>query len=278
MATPRPQATLIISVYRDIEALAVIFHALQGQADDLEILVSEDGEDPAMAQWLQGQRGRFNHLSHLTQSDRGFRKNRALNRAILAAQGDYLIFIDGDCVPHHRFIAAHLQQAQNGWVCSGRRVELGKSFSQQIRLEPDRLRPLERPLHYLLAARALHRDRIKNYEMGFYSPWLQRLAGGRHTRLLGCNFSCHRETLLKVNGFNEEFEAAGIGEDSDLDWRLQRSGARIKNIKYSAIQWHLYHQRGYEASTANQAIMERTQAADEWFCRHGIHPLPEADA
>lgn len=272
------KASLIISIYRDIEALAVIFDALQGQAGNIEVLVSEDGEDPAVAEWLEHQRGRFPCLTHLTQPDQGFRKNRALNRAITKAKANYLIFIDGDCVPHHRFIDAHLRSAETDTICTGRRVELGESTSKDIRQHSQRLNQLEHTLSYLFSSPALHRDKIKNYEMGFYAPWLQRLAGGRPSRLLGCNFSCHRDTLLKVNGFNEEFEAAGIGEDSDLDWRLRRIGVRFKNIKYTAIQWHLYHPRGYEVSATNQAIMQRSQQADEWFCRRGINPMGEVDS
>ena len=38
-------------------------------------------------------------IEHVWHEDRGFRKCEILNRAILAASADYLIFTDGDTIP-----------------------------------------------------------------------------------------------------------------------------------------------------------------------------------
>ncbi len=37
-----------------------------------------------------------------------------MNRAIEAAEGDYLIFSDGDCIPRADYVAAHKMHAQPG--------------------------------------------------------------------------------------------------------------------------------------------------------------------
>ena len=41
------------------------------------------------------------NVRHVWQPQEGFRKARLLNRAVLASSGDYLVFLDGDCVPTH---------------------------------------------------------------------------------------------------------------------------------------------------------------------------------
>ncbi len=51
-------------------------------------------------------------ITHLTQEDDGGEKNIALNRAIVASKYEYLIFIDGDCVPFDDFIENHVNASR----------------------------------------------------------------------------------------------------------------------------------------------------------------------
>ncbi|HEY0634939.1 MAG TPA: glycosyltransferase [Gammaproteobacteria bacterium] len=263
------RATIIISIYKDVEALDLILHALSLQTcRDFEILVSEDGEDPSVAAYMAG------HISssvqHLTQPDIGFRKNRALNRAILAARSDNLIFIDGDCVPHPAFIESHLKVVKPGVTATGRRVELGPDFSTRLRKHQLELADFVRPMNYLRSIPALKRDGTKNYEYGLHYPLLQWLSEKRTIRLVGCNLSIHRDDLLKINGFNEEYQSPGIGEDSDIDWRLQMAGVTIRNVKFSAVQYHLYHPRSYTVSDRNMQLLRESQQTGRYICTHGI--------
>ncbi len=263
------RASIIISIYKDVEALDLILHALSLQTcRDFEIIVSEDGEDPAVAAYMATRVSPT--VQHLTQPDIGFRKNRALNRAILAAHSDRLIFIDGDCVPHPAFIESHLKVVAPGITATGRRVELGPDFSTRLRKHQLELADFVAPLNYLRAIPALKRDSTKNYEYGLSLPLLQRLFEKRAIRLVGCNLSIHRDDLLKINGFNEDYQSPGIGEDSDIDWRLQMAGVTIRNVKFSAVQFHLYHPRGYTVSDKNMQLLQESQQAGRYICTHGI--------
>jgi cellulose synthase/poly-beta-1,6-N-acetylglucosamine synthase-like glycosyltransferase len=267
----RYSATLVISIYRDIPKLRCILEALRWQsARDFEVLVSEDGRCEKVAAFLHPHLDRHPNLRHLTQDDLGFRKNRALNRAVCLARSDYLIFIDGDCVPHTRFIEMHLSQSDARAVCAGRRVELGPRFSRRLIEEPASLRAFQNPWLYLLLAPSLHRDAIKNYEVGFALPLLQRITRKRPLHIVGCNFSCSRKALEEVNGFDEKFEGPGIGEDSDLEWRLAAAGYRVKNIKFSAPVYHLHHERSSMTSNRNHQLMVATQAQNLWRCQRGL--------
>ncbi len=269
------RASLIVSTYQDIPKLNCILQTLRRQsAQAFEVIVSEDGESPAVRDYLAPLLAEQSNLVHLTQEDRGFRKNRALNRAIRAARSDYFLFIDGDCVPHTAFIATHLAQAEAKAVCAGRRVELGPRFSQRLIDDPDFLHTLEHRWRYLALGPALHRDHIKNYEFGLVSPLMHRLTASRPIHIVGSNFSCSRAALEAVNGFDEAYESPGIGEDSDLEWRLVMAGYRMKNIKLLAPVYHLHHPRSYSVAPRNAQLMAQAQAAGRYYCRRGLNPLP----
>lgn len=265
-----PKATVIVSIYRDIVALEVILCALEKQScRDFSVIVSEDGESPEVAAYLARRKTELS-LKHLTQPDKGFRKNRALNRAILAAPAPILIFIDGDCVPHPRFVESHLRYTSKGHVSCGRRIELGPDISAQLREKPEQLSRLTSAFSYLMLARTLHRDGIKNYELGFYMRWLQPLLQHKSIAIVGCNFSVHRTDIEAVNGFNEAYESPGLGEDTDIEWRLRKHGAILHDTRVTALQYHLYHNRGYQVSTLNRSLFSETQKADSPYCKLGL--------
>ena len=194
----------------------------------------------------------------------------ALNRAISSARADHLVFIDGDCVPHPEFVRAHQEYASQGIACSGRRVEVGEKISARLRVDHSRFKRFSNNFYYLLSIIPLMLDHAKNIECGLYSRTMQSLTRNRKTRLLGCNFSCNKQDLIAINGFNEDYIYPGTGEDTDVDWRLRRIGVELVNIKFSGIQYHLYHVRTYNRSDINQDILKRTKEADQYVCVNGI--------
>lgn len=267
-------SSIIVSVYSDQQALQLIFDCLAQQTvNNFEIIISEDGENADIKKVVEANDSIGNPVMHLTQTNAGFRKNIALNRAIMAAQTDHLVFIDGDCLPHPGFIAAHQAFAQQGIACTGRRLELGEKISKRIRDGSFDLTGLTRPLLFIRNSPALQLDYAKNIESGIHSSFLHRLTRNKSIRILGCNLSCHKQDLIKINGFNEDYLAAGIGEDSDIDWRLRASGVAIKNVKFSANQYHLYHKRTYSPSEENQNIYRKTKEANQFICTNGLKKL-----
>ena len=126
------KATVIISVYKNVEALRLILESLRVQTCmDFDIIVSEDGEDISMRQFIERYEW-FCEYQHLTQADEGWRKNRALNHAILASNKEWLIFIDGDCVVHRRFVEMHLRYAAPNRILLGKRVKLSNNISVKL--------------------------------------------------------------------------------------------------------------------------------------------------
>jgi GT2 family glycosyltransferase len=275
-AVGRMQVSLIISVYRNVEALRAVLAGLAFQTwQDYEIIISEDGDSEVMRDFLQSYRGLKQRLVHATQPDRGWRKTQALNNGVRASSGDYLVFIDGDCVLHHRFMENHVRFASPKRILGGKRVKLGPAFSDAFRQRVAQLPELERRV--TRAWRAMRADGARFYEEGFYvhpDGWLRFLPRLRRIhRLKGCNMSFYRAALETINGFDEDYTMPGIGEDIDLTWRFRAAGYELFSLRNLAVQYHLHHTRPRTDLAVNLALMRHKQAAGEAVCRNGIRQL-----
>ncbi len=125
--------TVIISVYKDVEALKLVLDSLNTQTySNFDILISEDCQSDEMKTFLETYTSTIN-ITHITQKDNGWRKNIALNNAIRNAKGEYLLFLDGDIVPYKNFVENHMKLATENRFLSGRRAEIGPFFSHLIR-------------------------------------------------------------------------------------------------------------------------------------------------
>jgi len=262
--------SVIVSVYKDADALALILFWLNRQTVlPREVLVTEDGDSEEINALLE--KGRWEYLSirHLTQDDDGFRKTRAVNRAIAAASAEYLIFIDGDCIPHPRFIEMHLKDAVEGFFCLGRRLHLGEKWSQRVRRDPYLIQAIVNWSGLIGNFFSLHRDHVRNYELGAPSRLLNSLFGDKKINFVGCNFSIFRKDILKVNGYDEDLVGIG-GEDDDLGRRLESVGLVSKNIKFLAPCYHLNHKQRREGWNENQKVSDEKYARGEFFSKKGV--------
>lgn len=265
------KASVIVSVYRDSAALKCIYEALKLQTErNFELIISEDGDSSEIIHCVKTFDGNIS-VKHLTQEDNGFRKNRALNRATLAASSSYLIFIDGDCIPHPRFVEGHVREASESTICAGRRVELGKELSMKLKNNSKLVGVLctkfGRAGPFFMESYV----KAKNPEAGFYWPLLQTFMRKRELSLVGCNFSCPKAALEQINGFNEDFQSPGLGEDSDIEWRFMRAGFRMKNVKFVTPLFHLYHSRNQWLDPKNIEIFESTKKNNIWKCFSGLN-------
>ena len=66
----------------------------------------------------------------------------------------------------------------------------------------------------------------------------------------GMNSSGWKDDILAANGFDERMQYGG--EDRELGERLMNSGIKGKQIRYSAICLHLFHERSYATSESIQ--------------------------
>ena len=95
------QVSVIVSTYNQPEWLEKVLWGYNIQSfKEFELIVADDGSGKAMREVLGRLTPRLSYpLKHVWHEDRGFRKCEILNKAILAASTDYLVFTDGDCIP-----------------------------------------------------------------------------------------------------------------------------------------------------------------------------------
>ncbi|ART82336.1 glycosyl transferase family 2 [Oceanisphaera profunda] len=271
------KVSIIVSVYKDVGALNLIVQALHSQTyKNFELVIAEDGNDPAMLQYIEGIEGL--EVKHTTQEDKGIRKNRSTNNGIIASDGDYLIFIDGDCIPYSTFVDAHVKLSETKTVLSGRRVNLGPDYSEKIRSK--KITSLQLEKNYLRWYRSILKDAVERHtESGFYfrpEGFFYKLIF-RHFKntvaIIGCNFSCFRSDILNINGFDENYGETSVGDDTDIDWRLQASGCNIKSAKNVANMFHLYHSRGFRDTIKNSVELKKMNERkdnNQWVAEKGL--------
>ena len=256
------KATLIISVYKDTRSLKAVLDSLKRQTEqDIEVIISEDGEDTRMATFVAAYDWVW-PMRHLTQTDEGWRKERALHRAVMAAKNDWLIFIDGDCVLHPRFIEYHVKYAQRGVILAGKRVKLNTMLSEKC-IEGKRL---------CLFPYLVWRRGCRYVEEAFYcglAQWFRRPV--RH--LLGSNMSMSKADLIAINGFDENYVLPATGEDYDIEWRMQANGCTMVSLRNLAVQYHLHHKENWQDHDQNMIYCRAQQEKNEFICKNGIRKI-----
>lgn len=92
------KVSIVAAVYKDIGALKLIVVSLERQTyKNFELVVAEDDNLDGVKEFIRTVDKI--EIKHVCQEDLGIRKARAQNNAIAESSGDYIIFIDGDCVP-----------------------------------------------------------------------------------------------------------------------------------------------------------------------------------
>jgi glycosyltransferase involved in cell wall biosynthesis len=262
---PKPALSLIVAVYQREDFLEKVFESLLNQTfADFEVIVADDGSGPAIAQVLERYRSRFAHpIGHEWHSDERFRKTIIVNQAVTKAAADYLVFIDGDCLLHHRFLERHFARRRPSQVLSGRRVMFDRALTERVSVEDVRSKRIERASYWWT-----HAGKIDRWH-GFYLPFLHaaRNLGRSDYQILGSNFSVHKEDFYRVNGYDERIVGRGL-EDNNLWRRFVNSGIAVRTITREALQYHLYH----EASPIphDDAVVERFRSIDEKRTPYGI--------
>ena len=274
------KVSVIVPTYNRPEALRLCLLSLtvQSRLPD-EVLIADDGSGDetrwSIEAFARAHESVFD-VRHIWQEDVGFRKPKILNETVRNATGDYLVFIDGDCMAHRDFIASHLLYAEPNVILGGKRVEIGRTLSEDaisggklitginLRLLIDSVtsdsRKVEEAIRIenrMLRA-LLHKDRISD------------------DGIWGCNFSLSMELFYAINGCDEDFLDGSV-EDNDLGIRVLNYGGRVKSVRALAIVFHLWHSASWNAGNEKHAhnmnILGKRIALKQSQCVNGIRKL-----
>lgn len=249
--------SVIITTYNRPDALAAVVEACFVQDNkNFEIIIADDGSTHNTKDCIEKLRARSPvPLFHVWQPDDGFRAAAVRNKGTLAASGDYIVFLDGDCIPQKNFISQHHKLARRGYLVSGSRVLLSRELTNRILAEKIDLHTIG----WL--------QKLKHRLAGDFNKFLQLVITwpdlGRESkrfswrRIKSCNLGVWRTDLDLVNGFDESFLGWGH-EDSDLVVRLFNAGVMRKDGAFSTEVYHLWHpERQRDQASSNQDLVRR---------------------
>ena len=257
--------SVIVTTYNKPRELGLVLCGLSRQAyPPTEILVADDGSTPETARvveaWSKTSKVPIRHVWH---EDAGNRKSQICDKAASEAKGNYLIFLDGDSIPHSLWVKDHITEVRKGVVLCGRRVRLGPRVTHDVDVPFIQAGKLENITGPLLMS-ALRMD-TKRYMLGIRLPaGLVRCCHPRERRLMGVNFSLHKESFERVGGYsNQGTRDKPIPteerrrEDAQLEIRLITAGLSRFPLLNRAVVYHLYHRQRLPNKEVDDLIQGR---------------------
>ena len=126
--------SVIVTTYNRPLALRQVLLGLNNQTDtNFEVIVGDDGSRYETRQMIDALKPTLRYsLNHVWQEDIGFRLNASRNNGILESKGEYLIFLDGDCLPLPDFVSQHRKLAEKNFMVAGNRCLLNPELTKKI--------------------------------------------------------------------------------------------------------------------------------------------------
>ena len=263
--------SLIISTYNRPDALELVLMSVAKQIIpndlSLEVLVADDGSGVETKSLLAKFQQNFPFkLLHIWHEDTGFRLAAIRNLATSKSSGEYLIFIDGDCLIAPDFILNQMQLAEKGYFVGGNRVLLSESYTKSA-LSNKSISIATTSVISSIVARLSGKTNkwLPALRLNPSALWRKKYAQNWR-RPKGCNMALWRQDCLAVNGFDEGF--AGWGhEDADFLVRLLHVGIQIKDGRFAAPVYHLWHKVNDRSNEAENMARLMARVNEPSFIR-----------
>jgi len=259
------RTSLIITTYNRPDALNLVLQSVENQTTlPFEVIIADDGSTEETSFLIEEYKSRSNlNIIHSWQEDSGFRLARSRNKAILLGKSDYIIQVDGDMILHKDFVTDHIKNASKGFFIQGSRVLLNETATKEA-------------IKNRVKKFSFFHTGISNRKNAIHSNFLSEMlsfSSNKISGLRGCNMSFYRSDFILVNGYNNLIEGWGR-EDTEFVVRLLNAGIKRKNLKFAAIQYHLWH--GLENNKSlrrNDFILESTINQKLIRCESGFNEL-----
>jgi glycosyltransferase involved in cell wall biosynthesis len=256
------RVSLVITTYNSPDALLLVLKSIETQFTlPSEVIIADDGSNDSTKEIIDSFKLSSNlTIVHSWQEDKGFRAAKSRNQAISLTNEAYIVLIDGDVILHPEFIHDHIKNAEKGFFIQGSRVFLSKESSKDAVMNKK-------------TGFSFFSPGIKNAKNAIHSNFLSKLFIKKNKKIKGiktCNMSFFKQDCININGFNEDFEGWGR-EDSEFVVRFFNSGILRKNIRFNAIQFHLWHsQNNRDSLMQNDFILRSSINKNSNWSKNGI--------
>jgi len=233
--------SVIVTTYNWPVALNLCVQSLLNQTDqDFEIIIADDGSKKDTEQIVIDLKKISDiNIKYVWQEDLGFRKTTILNKAIQITDGEYIIFLDGDCITQPDFIEKHRALRQVKAMVTGSRILLSNSLSKQLCANPNwDFNSIKRgSLFHRLFGRM---NKFMPLWVKLPSSSLRNYNDFVWRRIKGCNMAAWRSDIENIQGFSEDINGWGH-EDADFVFRLHLSGVTRRSGAWCTEVLHLFH-------------------------------------
>ncbi|WP_022664375.1 glycosyltransferase family 2 protein [Desulfospira joergensenii] len=263
--------SVIVTTYNRPDALKRVVDGLYCQTClPHEIIIADDGSTHETRDMLESYTRRTDlPLFHVWQEDQGFRAARIRNKAILKSKGEYLILLDGDCLPSPHFISDHQALALHGHFFQGKRVIVNQKLADSFTQEDIR--------SFLNLVKHTFTNGISNSHHILRIPFFPSYTVKKQSGIRSCNMGLFREDAVAVNGFNHDFTGWGR-EDSEFVIRLTRYGLKRNENPFRAICFHLWHRENPRTDlNRNDYMLAQAAQSANYFCKNGLDTLTKSD-
>ena len=243
------RTAFIVLTYNRPDALLSVLEGLAPQCDSRhEVIIVDDGSRTNTLEELRAKLPEFRcRVKHVWHPDTGFTASHSRNMGVANTSAEYLVFLDGDCVPNPRFVQAHTALRQPGHFVNGNRVLLSEKLTAKVLGGLVDVSESHWPQWLLWR---LNGDVNKLAHLVHIPRAPFRTSSEFHwKRIRSCNFGVWRSDFVLVNGFDETFEGWGH-EDADLVLRLHNAGLMRRNGFCATEVYHLWHR---ENSRVNES-------------------------
>jgi glycosyltransferase involved in cell wall biosynthesis len=267
---------VIMSAYNKIVDLNIVLDAyLRQEYNKYSLCIADDGSDSSIGKLIATFKKKGMNIRHVWQEDKGFRKAKILNKAIQSSEAQYIIFTDSDCIPDPTFISDHKEVASKTHYTTGVRVYLKEDISNQLRSGKLPVSKLFSTFWRLL--KSIQGQVSKSEQAIRYPKWLLPfiMKAKKKMAAFGSNMAMSRESLLNINGFDEDYEGWGC-EDKDLLWRLEGTGLIQQGGLGKCRQYHLHHKKNTENPMA-KTLYSQKQKTGHIECLNGIRKIAIAN-
>jgi glycosyltransferase involved in cell wall biosynthesis len=259
------RVSVIVTTYNRPDALKKVIHGLLAQTKlPQEIIIADDGSSQETQKLINDLTAPSTlcPIIHVYQEDKGFRAAKIRNLAIKKSTGEYIISLDGDCIPEEHFIEDHLKLARVGFFFQGKRVLVEKKFSDRFDFKDTKQR-------LKLIWHSINKN-ISNVHHIFRIPFFPVSKTKKLSGIKSCNMSFFKKDLYAVNGFNQDFVGWGR-EDSDLAVRLYNFGLKRIGHPFLAICFHLWHDENKrDRLEINDMLLQEQIKSKQFVCKNGI--------
>jgi len=228
--------SIVINTFEKPRHLALVLESIavqHGVDGRIEVIVADDGSRDDTAEVV----ATFAATTPIpvrftTEPHAGFRLARVRNQGARLARGEYLLFLDGDCILPRDHVAAYMARRRPAVAHLGYCARLPEEPSAA--LLPGTLAAVDLAALVPAAERRLLRRRFRK------AWWHSLLGHPSKPRLAGGDFGVWRADFERINGFDERFVGWGQ-EDDDLGLRLRAAGIRLESILDRTCSLHVWH-------------------------------------